>query len=56
MTIKETALSKDGYIINQSNTDNIPYGNNISNYNRCGWLTMLQDDEVKCGACTAFVV
>lgn len=38
MTIKETALSKDGYIINQNNTDNIPYGNNISNYNGCGWI------------------
>ena len=38
MTIKETALSKDGYIINQNNTNNIPYGNNISSYNGCGWI------------------
>lgn len=38
MTIKESALSKDGYIINQNNTDNIPYGNYISNYNGCGWI------------------
>ena len=38
MILKDTALSRDGYIINQNNTDNIPYGNNISNYNGCGWI------------------
>lgn len=38
MTIKETALSKDGYIINQSNTNNIPYGKHVSSYNGCGWI------------------
>lgn len=39
MLIKEQALSKDGYIINQNNTDNIPYGKYISNYNGCGWIS-----------------
>lgn len=38
MTIKETALSRDGYIINQNNIDNIPYGSYTSNYNGCGWM------------------
>ena len=38
MPIKQQALSKDGYIINQNYTDNIPYGNNVSDYNGCGWI------------------
>lgn len=37
MVIKESALSRDGYIINQNNIDNIKYGNTTSDYNGCGW-------------------
>ena len=39
MIIKEQALSRDGYIINQDYTNNIPYGNNTSDYNGCGWIS-----------------
>jgi hypothetical protein len=38
MTIKETALSRDGYIVDQNNTDNITYGKYTSNRNGCGWI------------------
>lgn len=38
MYLKPEALSQDGYIIDQRETDNIPFGAVNSNENGCGWI------------------
>lgn len=38
MNLKPEALSRDGYIIDQRKTDNIPFGVRSSNENGCGWI------------------
>lgn len=34
----EQAFSSDGYLIDQSKTGMLPYGNYDSSYNGCGWI------------------
>jgi len=36
--LASNSLSKDGYIINQSKLNTIPYGKYTSDYNGCGWI------------------
>ena len=38
MRIKPEALSPDGYIIDQRQTDNINFGHTSSDRNGCGWI------------------
>lgn len=38
MELKPQALSRDGYIIDQRYTDNIPFGRMPSSKNGCGWI------------------
>ena len=36
--LDQYAVSKDGYIISQYKTDNVPYGCRTSNRHGCGWI------------------
>ena len=38
--LRRNALSPDGYIINQHETMNIPYGKLMSDRNGCGWISV----------------
>ena len=38
MELHENALSQDGYIIDQRQTENIPFGSITSDKNGCGWI------------------
>lgn len=38
MNLRSEALSRDGYIIDQRQTENIPFGAESSNVNGCGWI------------------
>lgn len=38
MNLRPEALSRDGYIIDQRRTDNIPFGVKSSQENGCGWI------------------
>lgn len=40
MNLKPEALSTDGYIIDQRQTENIPFGAVSSNENGCGWIAV----------------
>ena len=36
--LQQNAVSRDGYIISQYRTENVPYGRRTSNINGCGWI------------------
>lgn len=38
--MRSEAFSADGYIIDQSKTDDVPYGVFPSSYNGCGWIAV----------------
>ncbi len=38
--LRKAAVSPDGYIINQHETMNIPYGKLMSDRNGCGWISV----------------
>lgn len=40
MALKPSALSEDGFIIDQRQTDNIPFGRSASDKNGCGWIAI----------------
>jgi hypothetical protein len=40
MALRPSALSQDGYIIDQRRTDNVPFGALTSNRNGCGWIAV----------------
>jgi len=38
--MKQEAMSKDGYIVDQDFTDDMPYGKYPSSFNGCGWIAV----------------